>query len=200
MAPGASEQRRHLERFHDAIVDGLTTNTAQTVWQWLHHERGLDVSVRTFRRYVHEHIQGVRPEDVTVRKAVTPPGEVAEVDYGRLGLWIDPFTGRRRTVNGFVMTLAVSRHVFVDLVVGCDQASWVASHVAAFDFFGAAPRLIRLDTLKTGVLRADIYDPSLGPPSSTETPPQRRGGSDDAVGSLADGLGGRTTALLRREQ
>jgi transposase len=37
----------------------------------------------------------------------------------------------------------------------------VASHVAAFEFFGSAPREIRLDNLKTGVLRADIYDPQL---------------------------------------
>ena len=161
VSPSSSEQRRQLARFHEAIVEGLTTNTAQTVWQRLHDERGLEVSVRTFRRYVSDEIQGVRPEQVTVRKEVTPPGEVAEVDYGRLGLWIDPLTGRRRTINGFIMTLAFSRHVFVDPVDCCDQASWVASHVRAFTFFGAAPRVIRLDNLKTGVLRADIYDPQL---------------------------------------
>lgn len=159
--PAHSEQHRRLAQFHAAIVEGLTTNTAQTVWQRLHDERGLEVSVRTFRRYVGAHIQGVRPEDVTVRKEVTPPGEVAEVDYGRQGLWTDPFTGRRRTINGFVMTLAFSRHLFVDPVECCDQASWVASHVAAFEFYGAVPQVIRLDNLKTGVLRPDIYDPQL---------------------------------------
>jgi hypothetical protein len=50
---------------------------------------------------------------------------------------------------------------FVDVVFGCDQSSWVASHVAAFEFFGSVPRQIRMDNLKTGVLRADIYDPLL---------------------------------------
>jgi hypothetical protein len=161
VAGGVSDQRRQLARFHAAIVEGLKTNTAQTVWQRLHDERGLEVSVATFRRYVHAHVQGVRPELVTVRKEVTPPGEVAEVDYGRLGLWVDPLTGRRRTINGFVMTLAFSRHLFVDAVDCCDQASWVRSHVDAFEFFGAAPRVLRLDNLKTGVLRADIYDPQI---------------------------------------
>ena len=31
--------------------------------------------------------------------------------------------------------------------------------MAAFGFFGAAPRQIRVDNLKTGVLRPDVYDP-----------------------------------------
>ena len=34
-------------------------------------------------------------------------------------------------------------------------------HVAAFVFFGGAPKQIRLDNLKAGVIRPDIYDPQL---------------------------------------
>jgi transposase len=143
-------------------VAGLATNTAQTVWQRLHDEEGLRVSVRTFRRYVRERIPGGASTDqFTVRKEVTPPGEVAEIDYGRLGPWFDPLSQRRRVVNGFLMTLAFSRHVFVDPVLICDERSWVASHVAAFEFFGAVPAVLRIDNLKTGVLRPDLYDPKL---------------------------------------
>jgi transposase len=39
---------------------------------------------------------------------------------------------------------------FVWPVLICDQSAWVAAHVAAFSFFGAAPRQIRVDNLKTG--------------------------------------------------
>jgi len=60
---------------------------------------------------------------------------------------------------GFVMVLPFSRMTFVWPVLICDQSAWVAAHVAAFSFFGAAPRQIRVDNLKTGVLRPDIYDP-----------------------------------------
>lgn len=161
LTPATTDQRQLLAQFHDAIVEGLTTNTAQTVWQRLRDERGLEVSIRTFRRYVRDHVQGISADQVTVRKEVTPPGDVAEVDYGRQGLWSDPRSGKRRVINGFVMTLPFSRHHFVDPVDGCDQKSWVASHVSAFEFFGAAPKVIRLDNLKTGVLCADIYDPRL---------------------------------------
>ena len=157
-----TEQRQELARYHKAIAASLATNTAQTVWQRLRDEQGLTVSIRTFRRYVRERIPGgVDPDRITVRKEVTPPGEVAEIDYGRLGPWFDSLAQRRRVVNGFLMTLPFSRHVFVDPVLICDERSWVASHIAAFEFFGAVPAVIRVDNLKTGVLRPDLYDPQL---------------------------------------
>jgi transposase len=162
LTPPATAQGQLLAGFHEMIVAGLATNTERTVWQRLRDERGLTVSESTFRRYVEANVrEGVRRERVTVRKDVTPPGQVAEVDYERLGQWTNPRTGKRHVVYGFVMTLANSRLHFVDVVLSCDQSSWVASHVAAFEFFGAAPREIRLDNLKTGVLRAGIYDPQL---------------------------------------
>jgi transposase len=162
LSPSFTEQRQQLERFHEAIASRLETNTAQTVWQRLCDEDGLEVSIRTFRRYVAECIQdGVPVEKTTVRREVPSAGKVAEVDYGRMGLWEDPIAQRRRVVQGFLMALPTSRHLFVDPVFVCDQRSWVASHVAAFEFFGAVPEVIRLDNLKTGVLSADIYDPQL---------------------------------------
>jgi hypothetical protein len=33
-------------------------------------------------------------------------GERAQIDYGQLGRWLDPLTGRLRTVWAFVMVLA----------------------------------------------------------------------------------------------
>ncbi|MHB8490043.1 MAG: IS21 family transposase [Candidatus Dormibacteria bacterium] len=155
------EQERAVARLHELVVAGLATNTASTVWQRLRDEQGLAVSVATFRRYVRKRVRAVRPEDVTVRKPPTAPGEVAEVDYGRLGMWTDPRTGKRHVVQGFTMTLNHSRRIFVAPVLRCDQATWVRCHVAAFEFFGGAPRQVRLDNLKTGVVHADIYDPQL---------------------------------------
>lgn len=161
VAPLGKKQQKKVTKFHERIVKMLETNTAQTVWQRLRDEHGLDVSIRTFRRYVHDNVRGISPDRVTVPKAKTLPGEVAEVDYGRMGIWMDPITGKRRVMQAFVMTLVFSRRIFVDIVDCCDQMSWVRSHVAAFEFFGGAPQKIRLDNLKTGVLRADIYDPQL---------------------------------------
>jgi hypothetical protein len=84
LAVPVSEQERRIAQLHEMVVQGLITNTASTVWQRLRDEHGLTVSVATFGRYVRKHVRAVRPEDVTVRKVPTPPGQVAEVDYGRL--------------------------------------------------------------------------------------------------------------------
>jgi len=158
---GVGDQERRVAHLHDLVVAGLATNTASTVWQRLRDENSLNVSVATFRRYVRKYVRAVRPEDVTVRKAPTPPGEVAEVDYGRLGMWADPASCKRHTVQAFTMTLTYSRRQFVMPVLRCDQETWVRCHVAAFTFFGGAPQQIRLDNLKTGVITPDLYDPKL---------------------------------------
>lgn len=155
------ESQKRIEDYHQEIVVGLETNTVTTVWQRLHDERGLEVSVSSFRRYVRQRIRAVRPEDVTVPKEPTPPGQVAEVDYGRLGRWVDPLTGLGHFVEAFVMVLCASRRLFVWPVLVCDQEAWAQCHVAAFRFFGGVPQQVRLDNLKVGVIKPDIYDPAL---------------------------------------
>ena len=59
------------------------------------------------------------------------PGEMAEVDFGRLGLIRDPESGRRRTVWGMPVVLVHSRHQYVfvtysqqvaDLIGGLEDA------------------------------------------------------------------------------
>jgi transposase len=90
-----------------------------------------------------------------------PAGSLAQVDYGKLGTWLDTASGRRVVVWAFVMVLACSRHVFVQPVLRLDQQSWSQSHVDAFAFFGGVPARIVPDNLATGVQRADLYDPKL---------------------------------------
>ena len=42
-----------------------------------------------------------------------------------------------------------------------DIHAWIEAHVAAFEFFGAVPARLVPDNLKTGVIRADVFDPKL---------------------------------------
>jgi hypothetical protein len=98
---------------------------------------------------------------VTVARGLVPAGSEAQIDYGRLGMWFDPVSGRRVAVWAFVMVLAHSRHLFVQPVLRMHQSSWCASHVAAFEFFGGVPARLVPDNLKTGVTRPDLYDPKI---------------------------------------
>jgi transposase len=90
-----------------------------------------------------------------------PPGEEAQIDYGHLGQWVDPATGKRRRVWAFAMVLACSRHMFVRPVLTMDQRAWTEAHVEAFRFFGGAPRRLVPDNLRTGVDKPDLYDPKI---------------------------------------
>ena len=127
---------------HDYISEQLKAGvTVTTVHQRLRDERGLAVSISSFRRYVTANLpEETRRSQVKVlRPYPAEPGAEAQIDYGRLGRWLDPVTGKVRTIWAFVMVLACSRHLFVRPVTRLDQAAWSECHVAAFAFFGGAP-------------------------------------------------------------
>jgi transposase len=160
---------RHRSLTHDeieihrcVIVEMLKTNTATTVHQRLRDEHGLTVGLTSFRRYVWREF----PEDnlaniATPPRPEVPAGEEGQVDYGYLGQWLDPATEKMRRVWAFVIVLACSRYMFVRPVLTMDQRTWTACHVEAFKFFGGVPRRLVSDNLKTGVIKADIYDPLI---------------------------------------
>lgn len=159
---GPSEALERIAVFHEEVVEGLAQTTAATVWQRLRDERGLRASMTSFYRYVHRYVPDWRGEQkVTVRREGTPPGEVAEVDFGSLGLWWDPMARRRGRLYAFILVLRYSRHMFVWVTPRMDQRAWVEAHVEAFSFLGGVPARVVLDNLKSGVLKADIYDPKF---------------------------------------
>ncbi len=148
----------------DYIVEQLAAGvTAATIHQRLRDERGLAVSVASLRRYVAANLpEEVRRSQVTVLRLVpAEPGAEAQIDYGQLGRWLDPRTGRRHVVNAFAMVLCCSRHMFVRPVISMDQHAWTECHVEAFGFFGGVPGRLVPDNLKTGVDRPDLYDPRI---------------------------------------
>jgi transposase len=151
-----------IDQHRDRIEEMLTTNTASTVHQRLRDEHGLAVGISSFRRYVWLAFPDkVAREKVTVLRPDVAPGEETQIDYGFLGNWTDPKTGKNRRVWAFVAVLACSRHMFVRPVLVMDQRSFVTSHVAAFGFFRGVTRRLVPDNLATGVDRPDLYDPKL---------------------------------------
>lgn len=94
-----------------------------TIHQRLVDEHGLDASVASLRRWLAGNLpeQARRAAVRVLRPEAVEPGSEAQIDYGRLGMWTDPATGRRRTVQAFVMVLACSRHMFVRPVLRMDQ-------------------------------------------------------------------------------
>src|SRR3989440_9168772 len=148
---------------HEYIVAQLKLRVTQaTIHQRLRDEQGLRASVASLKRYVAANLsEDVRRDQVVVLRDEVDPGAEAQIDYGKLGMWTDPATGKRRTVWAFAMVLACSRHMFVMPVLTMDQAAWTAAHVAAFAFFGGVPARVVPDNLRTGVSKPDLYDPKI---------------------------------------
>lgn len=150
----------HAEFVRAQLAAGVTV---ATVHQRLVDEHALVASVASLRRWVAANLpEEVRRAQVRVLRPVdAEPGGEAQIDYGRLGFWVDPETGRRCTVWAFVMVLACSRYMFVRPVLVMDQAAWTRAHVEAFAFFGGVPARLVPDNLKTGVDKPDLYDPKI---------------------------------------
>ena len=156
--PTWPEIDRHRERI-EALVGVVP---ASVIHQRLADEEGLEASVASLRRYLRAHFADeVRRGEVVVWRPPVGPGDEAQVDYGYMGTWADPASGRRRRIWAFSMVLAYSRHLFVYPVAIMDQQAWVDAHVAALEFFGSCPRRVVLDNLRAGVIKPDIYDPKI---------------------------------------
>ena len=163
--PAVFEQpaRERIRPYHQQIVDWLSEPdmTIRQVQRLLEENHELGVSYRSVHRYVRSHIQPLeRP--VTVRLH-PPAGEQAQVDFGYAGLMRDPESGKLRRAWAFILILSHSRHRFVRFVFRQDNPTWLDCHIRALKFFGGCPALIVLDNLKNGVLRPDLYDPTLNP-------------------------------------
>lgn len=136
--------------------------TVATIAQRLRDDHQVAVSESTVRRYITTTFaEKYLEERVTVPRGAVEAGSEAQIDYGKLGMWHDPESGRRIAVWVFAMILSCSRALFVQPVLRMDQTSWNASHVAAFEFFGGVPGRLVCDNLKTGVTRPDLYDPQI---------------------------------------
>jgi transposase len=91
-----------IEPHRDYIVKQLEEGvTKATIHQRLRDEHGLQASVASVKRWIAANLpeQALRSK-VTVLGEDPPPGSEGQIDYGYLGMWLDPRAGRRRRVWG----------------------------------------------------------------------------------------------------
>lgn len=151
-----------FEVHRDKIAKAMGVVTVATIHQRLRDDEGVKASESSLRRFIWANFPEEAARDaVRVLRDPTDAGDEAQVDYGLLGRWLDPTSGRTRRVWGFIIVLAYSRLLFLRPVLSMDARSWVEAHVAAVEFFGGCPARIVPDNLKTGVIKADLYDPKI---------------------------------------
>ena len=90
-------------------------------------------------------------------------GEKLFVDYTDGLALVDPGTGEIRKTQLFVAVWGASNFTYAEASLTQSLPDWIGAHVRAFQYFGAAPRLIVPDNLKSAVLAASLYEPTLNP-------------------------------------
>ena len=121
--------------------------------------QGVEVPYSSLQRFAVSYCGFNERRRVTVRVAEVAPGELAEVDFGRLGLVYDPGAGRRRVAWALLVTLAHSRHQYVHVTFTQRLADFLEGMEDAWESFGGVPRRVVIDNLKAAVTKAERYDP-----------------------------------------
>jgi len=137
-----------LDPFKRDIVRMLQNHpyTAIQIFQRI-SEEGFDGGYSIVKRYVRK----VRPpKSPAFLKLSFAPGECAQVDWGSYGA-VNVGSTRRR-LSFFVMVLCYSRMMYVEFTVSQTMEHFLGCHQNAFDFFGAVPKKIMVDNLKSAVL------------------------------------------------
>jgi transposase len=89
-------------------------------------------------------------------------GDKAFVDFsGKKIPIIDAATGVVREAEIFVSVLGASNLTYAEATWTQGLPDWIGAHVRMFRFWGARPRLLVPDNLKSGVHRASFYDPEV---------------------------------------
>ena len=142
--------REVVRRWFEAGVQGRAIHAA------LKREHAFTSSYSAVVRMLRQ-LRGEQPPDVTVRLSFAP-GEAAQVDFGSGPILMHP-EGKPRRTWAFVMTLAHSRHQYVEFVWDQSSATWLGCHRRAFEWFDGVPARVIIDNAKCAIVKACSFDP-----------------------------------------
>lgn len=159
--PGRAPAASACEPFREFIAEAVNRGrNAKVIWQDLVDDHGFQAGYSSVRRFVGR-LLGARSAAEARVVITTGPGEEAQVDYGEGPMVRDEATGKYRRTRLFVLTLGYSRKSVRLIVPRSSTRIWAELHEEAFRRLGGTVRWVVLDNLAEGVLKADIYDPSL---------------------------------------
>lgn len=134
------------------VTQGLT---AVRIHQDLQKETSFEGSYST----VKELVRAIKDEAQPVyMHNVSLPGEEAQVDFGYAGRLRDT-SGQFRKAWVFSYGLSFSKIDYYEVVFSQAVETFLRSHIHAFHYLGGAPRVIKIDNLKSAVLKAHFYEP-----------------------------------------
>ena len=160
--PGPGEQQQLLLKHKQRIEGWLKGDKPLrlTKVQVLLSREGIEISYATLRRFAIEQL-GWRQPVATVRVNDPEPGQEAQADFGCMGMMYDPQAGRIRKLWVLIVTLTLSRYMFVWPTFKQTVEALCEGLDAAWRFFDGVPRMLVFDNPKTIVIKADATAPKL---------------------------------------
>ena len=165
-ASRADDRRQHKPRKADPLAEAIDHFVCGTVPRPANGGPPRPINVRALHDHlVCEHqyqgsyrsvLRFVRarypaPKLRPFRRVETPPGAQAQVDWGEVA-GIDLGQGPE-ALYAFVMVLSHSRKEVLIWSRRMDQLAWHHAHNEAFRRLGGIPAVVRIDNLKTGIVR-----------------------------------------------
>jgi len=150
-----STLEQHREQLGAWIEQGVSGTAIHAA---LKRQHGWSGSYSAVRRLVADIRRQLPPE--TTCRLEFEPGDAAQVDFGAGPTLMHP-DGLPRRTWAFVMTLASSRHQYVEFVWDQTVATWLGCHRRAFEWFAGVPRRVIIDNAKCAITRACAKDPTV---------------------------------------
>lgn len=141
-----------IRAWHREGLSGVVIHEA------LRRRHGYTGHYSAVRRYL-QNLETENPERTTWLEF--EPGDAAQVDFGKGPRIVDAMTGESIDAWFFVMTLAWSRHQYVELVRDQSTDTWLRCHRNAFRFFNGVPKRVIIDNPKCAITRASFHDPEV---------------------------------------
>jgi len=133
----ASPTDKVLEPYAAQIEHWLKDDQLKLVRvQDLLSQQHCQVSYTCLRRYVHKQGWFDKETHNTVRMPDTEPGQMAEIDFGRLGLIPTGEDNKKRKVWGMLSVLNYSRHQFLWPLFGQTLNEVIEGLEASWQFYG----------------------------------------------------------------
>jgi transposase len=160
--PGRSPSTSACEPYRELIEEAVGRGrNAMAIYQDLVDQHGFRARYASVRRFVGR-LRGHKTAEAKV-VILTEPGQEGQVDWGEGPMVRHPDTGKYRRTRLFVFTLGYSRKSVRLISFKSSSRIWAELHERAFRQLGGAPRVVVLDNLREGVVKPDIYDPTVNP-------------------------------------
>lgn len=145
-----------------ATVDNeLTRKGVTKQLLWLEYQSVAGVDAISYSRFCLYYKKWKKSQRLSMRQEHRA-GEKLFLDFcgPTVGI-VNPGTGEERRVAIFIAVMGVSNYTYIEACEGQDLESWLTANHNCLQFLGGVPELLIPDNLKSGVHKADRYEPEI---------------------------------------